>query len=75
MREWFGSAAFIALIFLQLSGAGLAVAWLQALLSRPSSDIGPRVKSGQRRLLRRWSACWVGMVCVWLAVVGLLSLL
>jgi hypothetical protein len=75
MREWIGWIAYAGFIALGLFGAGLAVAWLQALLARRPSTASPQVKAGQRRQLRRYSALWAGLACVWLVTVGALSLL
>jgi hypothetical protein len=58
-----------------LIGAGLAVAWLEALLDRAPSAASPQVKAGQRRQLRRYSAWWAALACVWLVTAGALSLL
>jgi hypothetical protein len=75
MREWIGWIAYAGLIALGSFGAGLAVAWLQAVLDRAPPLASRKVKAGQRRQLRRYSAWWVGLACVWLVTVGALSLL
>lgn len=75
MREWIGWIAYAGLIALGSFGAALAVAWLQALLDRVPSASAPPVIAGQRRQLRRYSAWWAGLACVWLVTVGALSLL
>jgi hypothetical protein len=74
MREWIGWIAYAGLIALALFGAGLAVAWLQALLARAPSTASPQLQAGQRRVLRRYSAWWAGLACAWAAAVAVVSL-
>mgnify|MGYP006136836829 CR=1 FL=1 len=74
MREWIGWTAYAGFIALGAFGAGLAVAWLQALLDRAPSAASAQVKAGQRRQLRRYSACWGALVCAWGTAIAVLSL-
>lgn len=76
MREWLGGAAYLAFMVLSLSGAALAVAWASALLlDRRPFAASAEGRRGQRRQLRRYSVCWAGLTCAWLAAVGAVALL
>lgn len=74
MREWIGWIAYAGFIALGAFGAGVAVAWLQALLDRAPSAASAQVRAGQRWQLRRYAAWWAGLACVWLVAIGVLSM-
>lgn len=77
MVEIFVAASGLVFICLALTGAGLALAAIVALVDRPVAAAGvdaARVRAGRWRAVRRLAAAWVVAAAVWFAATQVLRL-